>query len=49
MQWILERLDPQAPLRAGQLIDDLAPRLDEDMVRLLLAMLVKENLIAITD
>jgi ribosomal protein L16 Arg81 hydroxylase len=49
MQWILERLDTQAPLPAGQLIDELAPRLDEDMVRLLLAMLVKENLIAITD
>jgi ribosomal protein L16 Arg81 hydroxylase len=48
MQWILERLDADAPLPASQLIDDLAGRLDEEMVRLLLAMLVKENLVAIS-
>jgi hypothetical protein len=48
MQWILERLDADAPLPASRLIDDLAGRLDEEMVRLLLAMLVKENLVAIS-
>jgi hypothetical protein len=31
----------------GQLIDAVAGRLDEDMVRLLVGMLVKENLAAI--
>lgn len=49
MQWILERLDGEAPLPAGRLIAEVAGRLDEETVRFLLAMLVKESLVAITE
>jgi cupin superfamily protein len=49
MQWIVERLDAEAPVPVARLVDDVAGRLDEDIVRFLLAMLVKENLVAITE
>ena len=48
MQWILEQLDGGAPLPMSRLIEAVAGRLDEGMVRLLVAMLVKQDLVAIT-
>jgi ribosomal protein L16 Arg81 hydroxylase len=49
MQWVVETLAATAPVAFGDVIDAVAGRLDEQMVRLLLAMLVKEHLLAITD
>jgi ribosomal protein L16 Arg81 hydroxylase len=49
MQWVVEALDAAAPVAVGDLVNAVAGRLDEQMVRVLLAMLVKEHLIAITE
>ena len=49
MQWVVQELDAAAPVAVGRVIDAVAARLDEDMVRMLLAMLVKEHLLAITE
>jgi ribosomal protein L16 Arg81 hydroxylase len=46
--WIIEQLNDRAPLPMGRLIDAVAGRLDEGTVRLLLEMLVKQDLVAIT-
>jgi ribosomal protein L16 Arg81 hydroxylase len=48
MQWIVEQLDGGAPRPMGGIVDAVAGRLDEDAVRMLVGMLVKENLVAIT-
>lgn len=47
-QLIIEQLDECAPLPISRLIEAVAGRLDEGTVRLLLAMLVKHDLVAIT-
>jgi ribosomal protein L16 Arg81 hydroxylase len=49
MQWITEQLDEGTPLPVTRLIEAVAGRLDEGTVRVLLAMLVKEGLVAITE
>ena len=49
MQWVVQELDAAAPVAVGRVIDAVAARLDEDVVRMLLAMLVKEHLLAITE
>ena len=48
MRWILEQLDARAPLVMSGLIEALDGRLDEGMVRLLVEMLVKQDLVAIS-
>jgi hypothetical protein len=48
MQWIVEPLNDGAPLAMRQLIDAVGDRLDEEMVRLLVAMLVKHHLASVT-
>jgi ribosomal protein L16 Arg81 hydroxylase len=48
MLGIIEQLNDSAPLPVGRLIDGVAAQLDEGMVRLLLEMLVNEDLVAIT-
>lgn len=48
MRWIIERLDDSTPLSIGGLIDAVASQLDEETVRLLVAMLVKDDLVSIT-
>jgi ribosomal protein L16 Arg81 hydroxylase len=48
MQWILEQLDDGTPVPIDRLIEAVAGRLDEGMVRLLLEMLVTHDLVAIT-
>ena len=47
MQWIIEQLDEGAPLPIGRLIEAVAGRLDEGMVRMLIGMLLKQGLVAI--
>jgi len=47
MQWIIEQLDGREPLPMSRLIEAVAGRLDEEMVRVLVAMLVKHDLVAI--
>ena len=47
--WILDQLNDRTPLPVGRLIDAVAGRLDEAMVRLLLEMLVKHDLVAIAE
>jgi len=47
MQSIIEQLDGGAPLQISRLIEAVAGRLDEGMVRLLVGMLVKQGLVAI--
>jgi len=47
MQWIIEQLDENTPRPIGHLIDAVAGRLDEGMVRTLVEMLLKHDLIAI--
>ena len=47
MQWIIEQLDEQRHGRSADLIDAVAGRLDEGMVRTLVGMLLKHDLIAI--
>jgi ribosomal protein L16 Arg81 hydroxylase len=48
MRWIVEQLGDGVPRPMGGVIDAVAGHLDEDMVRMLIGMLVRENLIAIT-
>jgi ribosomal protein L16 Arg81 hydroxylase len=48
IRWIIEELDEGAPVAIGRLIEAVAGRLDEGMVRLLLEMLVTHDLVAIT-
>jgi ribosomal protein L16 Arg81 hydroxylase len=48
MRSILECLDAQAPLPIGRLMDGVATRLDEGMVRMLVGMLLKQGLISIS-
>ena len=48
MQWIIEQLDDGAAWPISGLIDAVAGRLDEGMVRLLVEMLVRQDLVAIT-
>jgi hypothetical protein len=48
MQWIVEQLDDGAPLPISRLIEAVAGRLDEGMVRLLVEMLLRQDLVAIT-
>jgi len=48
MQWVIEQLRSPAPLPMGRLVEAVAGRLDEDTVRVLVAMLVKHELVAIT-
>ena len=48
MQWVIEQLQSPAPLPMGRLVEAVASRLDEDTVRLLVAMLIKHELVAIT-
>jgi ribosomal protein L16 Arg81 hydroxylase len=48
MQWIIEPLNDGAPLPMTRLIDAVAGRLDEDMVRVLIAMLVKDDLVSVS-
>jgi ribosomal protein L16 Arg81 hydroxylase len=48
MRWIIDRLDAQAPLPIGRLVDAVATRLDEGMVRMLVGMLLKHGLISIS-
>jgi len=47
MQWIIEQLDEKTPRPISHLIDAVAGRLDEGMVRTLVGMLLKHDLIAI--
>ena len=47
MQWIIEQLDEGTPRPISHLIDAVAGRLDEGMVRTLVGMLLKHDLIAI--
>jgi hypothetical protein len=47
MQWIIERLDDGAPVGMSELIEAVADRLDEGMVRMLVGMLLKEDLVTI--
>jgi hypothetical protein len=47
MQWIIEQLDEKTPRPIGDLIVAVAGRLDEGMVRTLVGMLLKHDLIAI--
>ena len=49
MAWIIERLDDHAPLPIGQLVEAVAGRLDEEMVRMLVGMLVGQGLVAIRE
>jgi hypothetical protein len=44
---IVEQLDQTAPVSMRDLVDGLAPDLDEEAVRLLVAMLVKSDLVAL--
>jgi ribosomal protein L16 Arg81 hydroxylase len=48
MQWIVDQFVNGTPLAMSQLIEGAAGRLDEEAVRLLVAMLVKQNLVTIT-
>jgi ribosomal protein L16 Arg81 hydroxylase len=47
MQWIIEQLAGQPPLPFGRLIEAVDGRLDEEMVRMLVGMLVTPGLAAI--
>lgn len=47
IRWIIERLDVGAAVPIGGLIEAVAGRLDEDMVRMLVGMLLREGLITI--
>jgi hypothetical protein len=49
MQWIIEQLDEKTPRPISHLIDAVAGRLDEGMVRTLVGMLMKHDLIAIRE
>jgi ribosomal protein L16 Arg81 hydroxylase len=47
MQWIIEPLDERTPLPFGRLIEAVEGRLDEEMVRMLVGMLVTQGLATI--
>jgi hypothetical protein len=47
MQWIIEQLEEEAPRPISHLVDAVAGRLDEGMVRTLIGMLLKQDLVAI--
>jgi hypothetical protein len=47
MQWLLEALEHGASLPMSRLIETVAGQLDEETVRLFVAMLVKQDLVAI--
>jgi ribosomal protein L16 Arg81 hydroxylase len=47
MQWIIEQLDEGAPRSIAGLSEAVAGRLDEEMVRMLVGMLLKHGLVAI--
>jgi ribosomal protein L16 Arg81 hydroxylase len=49
MRWIIERLDDRAPLPIGRLIEAVAGRIDEEMVRMLVGMLVTQGLVEIRE
>jgi ribosomal protein L16 Arg81 hydroxylase len=48
MRWVVEQLDDTQPRLMGHIVDTLAGRMDEGTIRMLVGMLVKENLVAIT-
>jgi ribosomal protein L16 Arg81 hydroxylase len=48
MQWIVEQLDDSVPRPMSRIIEALAGRLDEESARMLVGMLVKEDLVTIT-
>jgi ribosomal protein L16 Arg81 hydroxylase len=48
MRWIIELLESRTPLPMGRLIEAVQNRFDEETTRLLVAMLVKDSLVAIT-
>jgi hypothetical protein len=48
MRSIIEQLEHGAPLPIGRLIEAVAGRLDEGMVRMLVGILLKHDLVAIT-
>jgi len=47
MQWIVQQLKDGSPRPIGRLIEAVAGRLDEEMVRLLVSMLLKHGLVEI--
>ena len=47
MLWIIEHLEEGTPRPISHVIDAVAGRLDEGMVRTLVGMLLKQDLIAI--
>jgi ribosomal protein L16 Arg81 hydroxylase len=47
MRWIIEQLEAEAPRPISHLVDAVAGRLDEEMVRTLIGMLLKQDLVAI--
>jgi ribosomal protein L16 Arg81 hydroxylase len=47
MRWIVEQLDEGAPRSIGQLIQAVDGRIDEEMVRMLVGMLLQHGLVAI--
>jgi hypothetical protein len=47
MRLIVEQLDQGSPLPIARLIDAVAGQLDEEMVRVLVGMLVKQGLVEI--
>jgi ribosomal protein L16 Arg81 hydroxylase len=47
MQWIIEQLDDGASLPMSRLIEAVAGQLDEGMVRMLVGMLLRQDLVAI--
>ena len=49
MQWIIEQLDDHAPLPIGRLIESVAGRLDEEMVRMLVGMLLTQGLLEVRE
>jgi len=48
MRAVVAQLNDRQPRQMGQILDTLAGRLDEESVRMLVGMLVKENLVEIT-
>jgi len=48
MQWIVEQIDGGSSVPMGRLVEALEGRLDEEMIRTLLAMLLQQGLIAVS-
>ena len=48
MQWIVEQIDGGSPVPMRRLVEALEGRLDQEMVRTLLAMLLQQGLIAVS-